>query len=141
MKPVDLREFARRWEGGCLIRIYPVCNEAPTFLAHYRVANVAGGSQKPPDPCGAICCYACHELIDRRQYDRRFNGETLARIMLEGIVRTHAEYSKLMELVTKEDLERERDSNRVLRQRLREAEQAARKVLQRQVPSGVAPNA
>lgn len=99
IKPADLRAFAREWDGGCLIRIPGVCNWQPTCLCHYRVAGVAGAGQKPADLCGAIGCDACHAIIDRRVYDRRFNGETVALLMLEGLVRTLAEYSNRMVLV------------------------------------------
>lgn len=52
----------------CQLNLEGVCNHDPatTVFAHYRVFNVAGMAQKPPEPIGAFACSCCHDEIDRR---------------------------------------------------------------------------
>jgi hypothetical protein len=49
----------------CTLRL-DGCNTEPCCLAHYRVIGVSGMGMKSPDLIGAISCYNCHELVDRR---------------------------------------------------------------------------
>lgn len=62
-----LRKFAKG--QPCAASIVGVCNHnnETTVLAHIRVANVAGLSEKPSDLIGAHLCSDCHDVIDGRQ--------------------------------------------------------------------------
>ncbi len=102
VKPVDLRAFAREWEGGCMIRVPGVCQWTPTCLCHDRTAGTAGRSQKPPDLIGAIGCDACHGVVDRRTHLNVFNYDEVKLFRHEGLIRTLDVYSKTMILVEKD---------------------------------------
>jgi hypothetical protein len=92
-KTVDLRAFARTWDGGCLIRIPGVCKWAPCCLCHDREAAGGGASFKPPDLCGMIGCGACHDVIDRRVGLNAFSVDQIREFKHGGLLRTLQIYS------------------------------------------------
>lgn len=87
-----LREFARGRE--CLIRVPEICRWSDAQLCHLRVANVAGGGQKPPDLCGVIGCTPCHDVIDGRKQIRGIGREQIKGWALDALVRTLALYER-----------------------------------------------
>lgn len=107
-KPIDLREFARNWKGGCLIRIPNHCVWTPTCLCHDRTGmnGVAAGMGYKPvelDFCGMIGCDACHAIIDQRVRVAFFSKQDLRVFRYHGLLRTWAVYAQTMRLVLVRD--------------------------------------
>lgn len=84
-----LRRFAKG--QPCTAHIPGACNGDPatTVLAHIRVTNVAGLSQKPSDLIGAHLCSDCHDVIDGRQpWPEYFDESDKMWVKLAALVRT-----------------------------------------------------
>ena len=67
-QPIRSQKLRRSAKGHpCTLRIPGICNgDADTsILAHPPIAN-GGWSMKASDEAGAICCSACHDVIDGR---------------------------------------------------------------------------
>jgi hypothetical protein len=86
---VNLRKEARGRE--CQVRL-PGCNFNPetTVLAHFRMMSVSGMGMKAPDLLGAWCCSACHDLVDKRRFEKDIDFTFVRLAHALGVFRTQA---------------------------------------------------
>ena len=84
---MDLRRKARG--KPCKVRL-PGCDGGgkTTVLAHYRLAGISGGSQKPPDYLGAWACAHCHDVVDGRKPLKDHDRLVIRLAHAEGVFRT-----------------------------------------------------
>lgn len=93
-----LRKFARGQE--CQVRIYGYCNHDPetTVWCHVRKGGTGGTGYKPPDICGLIACYQCHQVMDGH-IKTEYTIVQIEAMMLHGMARTLALVDKNFELI------------------------------------------